>query len=117
MQCMSVDLPEPDGPMTAVKRPRSNVDVDPGQRVDRRLPGAVGLAQAHRPGGRAATWSGGTSSVSATTPRLSCRWGGTLLGLRLQDHRFSPPATGVVPAVRRRAVPGVTSPRRTPRAA
>ena len=27
MQCMSVDLPEPDGPMTAVNRPRSNVTV------------------------------------------------------------------------------------------
>ena len=25
MQCISVDLPDPDGPMTAVKRPRSNV--------------------------------------------------------------------------------------------
>ena len=25
MQCMSVDLPEPDGPMTAVNRARSNV--------------------------------------------------------------------------------------------
>ena len=25
MQCISVDLPDPDGPMTAVKRPRSKV--------------------------------------------------------------------------------------------
>ena len=45
MQCISVDLPDPDGPMTAVKRPRSKVTVDTGQGVDRGLPGAVGLAQ------------------------------------------------------------------------
>ena len=48
---MSVDLPEPDGPMTAVKRPRSKVDVDPGQRVHRGLAGAVGLAQVDGVGG------------------------------------------------------------------
>ena len=29
MQCMSVDFPDPDGPMTAVKRPRSNVTLMP----------------------------------------------------------------------------------------
>ena len=29
MQCMSVDLPEPDGPITAVKRPRSKVTLMP----------------------------------------------------------------------------------------
>ncbi len=45
MQCISVDLPDPDGPMTAVKRPRSNVTVDAGQGVHRRLPRAVRLAQ------------------------------------------------------------------------
>ena len=27
MQCMSVDFPEPDGPMIAVRRPRSNSTV------------------------------------------------------------------------------------------
>ena len=40
--CMSVDLPEPDGPMTAVRRPRGDVDRDAAQRVD----GGVALAVA-----------------------------------------------------------------------
>ncbi len=31
MQCMSVDLPEPDGPITAVNRPRSNWTVIPSR--------------------------------------------------------------------------------------
>ena len=31
MQCISVDLPDPDGPMTAVKRPRSKVTVMPAR--------------------------------------------------------------------------------------
>ena len=31
MQCISVDLPDPDGPMTAVKRPRSNVTLMPAR--------------------------------------------------------------------------------------
>ena len=40
--CISVDLPEPDGPMTAVNWPRGNVDGDAAQRVD----GGVTLAVA-----------------------------------------------------------------------
>ena len=43
MQCMSVDLPEPDGPITAVKRARGDVEVDAGERVDGGVAGAVGL--------------------------------------------------------------------------
>ena len=31
MQCMSVDFPDPDGPMTAVKRPRSKVTSTPAR--------------------------------------------------------------------------------------
>ena len=31
MQCISVDLPDPDGPMTAVKRPRSKVTFTPAK--------------------------------------------------------------------------------------
>ena len=31
MQCMSVDFPDPDGPMTAVNRPRSKVTVMPAR--------------------------------------------------------------------------------------
>ncbi len=31
MQCMRVDLPEPDGPMTAVKRPLSNSTLMPSR--------------------------------------------------------------------------------------
>ena len=45
MQCMSVDFPEPDGPMTAVNRPRSKVDGDAGQGLHRCLAGPVRLAQ------------------------------------------------------------------------
>ena len=41
---MSVDLPEPDGPMTAVSWPRSTSSVDAAQRVD----GRVALAVAAR---------------------------------------------------------------------
>ena len=35
--CIRVDLPEPDGPMIAVKRPRSNPVADVDERVDRGL--------------------------------------------------------------------------------
>ncbi len=31
MQCISVDFPDPEGPMTAVKRPRSNVTSMPAR--------------------------------------------------------------------------------------
>jgi hypothetical protein len=31
MQCMRVDLPDPDGPITAVNRPRSNVTFTPSR--------------------------------------------------------------------------------------
>ena len=40
--CISVDLPEPDGPMTAVRRPRGDVDRDAAQGVD----GGVAVAVA-----------------------------------------------------------------------
>ena len=39
--CISVDLPEPDGPMTAVRRPAGDVDRDAAQRVDGRVALAV----------------------------------------------------------------------------
>ena len=39
--CISVDLPEPDGPITAVSRPSSDVDGHAAQRVDRRVALAV----------------------------------------------------------------------------
>ena len=39
--CMSVDLPEPDGPMTAVRRPSGDVDRDAAQGVDRGVALAV----------------------------------------------------------------------------
>ena len=32
--CISVDLPEPEGPMTVVSLPRSTPSVDPAQRID-----------------------------------------------------------------------------------
>ena len=41
---MSVDLPDPDGPMIAAKRPAGNDTLDPRERIDRRL----ALAEARR---------------------------------------------------------------------
>ena len=43
--CISVDLPEPDGPMIAAKRAALEIDADAGERVDRDL----ALAVAARP--------------------------------------------------------------------
>ena len=43
-QCSSVDLPEPEGPMIAVKRPGSNVDRHSVESVHHGLAAAVGLA-------------------------------------------------------------------------
>ena len=42
---MSVDLPEPDGPMIALKRPRSKSTRHPGERVDGGVPLAVAAVQ------------------------------------------------------------------------
>ena len=39
--CMSVDLPEPDGPMTAVRLAAGDVERDAAQRVDRGVALAV----------------------------------------------------------------------------
>ena len=53
--CISVDLPEPDGPMTAVRCSLCDVEVDAAQRVDGRLALAVvarDVARAHRDLGR-----------------------------------------------------------------
>ena len=41
-RCISVDLPEPDGPMIAVNWPCGHVERDAAQRVDRRVALAVG---------------------------------------------------------------------------
>ena len=46
MQCMRVDLPEPDGPMIAVKWPAREVDVDVVEGDDLGVAGAVGLGGA-----------------------------------------------------------------------
>ena len=50
-QCSSVDLPEPDGPMIAVKRPGSNVTLTPSSACDRGVADAVDLAGVDRAGG------------------------------------------------------------------
>ena len=42
--CISVDLPEPDGPITAVSLPRSTLERDAAQRVD----GGVSFAETAR---------------------------------------------------------------------
>ena len=44
--CSSVDLPEPDGPMMAVKLPRLEGDVDAAQGVDGRRARAEALDEA-----------------------------------------------------------------------
>ncbi len=46
---MSVDLPDPDGPMIAAKRPAGNVDRDAGERLDSGLALAVAPAQVLAP--------------------------------------------------------------------
>ena len=46
MQCSSVDLPEPDGPMIAVYAPRLELDVDVVERADLGLALAVDLRRA-----------------------------------------------------------------------
>ena len=45
---MSVDLPEPDGPMTAVSRALGDVERDAAQRVDRGVAVAVAAADITR---------------------------------------------------------------------
>ena len=45
MQCIRVDLPDPDGPMTAVKRPVLELDGDPAEGMHDRVALAVGLHQ------------------------------------------------------------------------
>ena len=58
MACMSVDLPEPDGPMTAVNRPWWMSRVDAGERVDGGLALAVGLDRVRRHGRRSVPGAG-----------------------------------------------------------
>ena len=53
MMCMSVDLPEPDGPMIAVNSPRRMPTLDAVERAHLALAGAVGLGQLLHPGGEA----------------------------------------------------------------
>ena len=50
-QCMSVDLPEPLGPMTAVKRAGLEVEGHVVEGDDPGLTGAVGLGQVAHGGG------------------------------------------------------------------
>ena len=62
---MSVDLPEPDGPMVAVNSPGHEVDGDPVEGVDHGVALAVGLAGVERPcgDGTASRGAGGRSEV------------------------------------------------------
>ena len=46
--CISVDLPDPDGPMIAAKRPAGKPDTDIPQSLHRRLPLAKAPAHVHR---------------------------------------------------------------------
>ena len=43
--CISVDLPEPDGPITVVSWPRADLEGDAAQRVDRRVALAVAAGE------------------------------------------------------------------------
>ena len=52
MQCISVDLPDPEGPMMAVNRPVGEVDVDVVEGDDPGLAGAVHLGGVADGGGR-----------------------------------------------------------------
>ena len=48
MQCISVDLPDPDGPMIAVNSAGLEVEGHPGQGVHGGVARTVGLAQVRR---------------------------------------------------------------------
>ena len=74
MQCISVDFPDPDGPMTAVKRPRSKVTLTPASACTVACPVPYVLRRSMaRAAGVGATVSGAAGSVSATMPHSSCR--------------------------------------------
>ena len=57
MQCINVDLPDPDGPMIAVKRPGGQLDGDVVERPHAGVTGAVDL-RSHRTAPAAAVTSG-----------------------------------------------------------
>src|SRR5271170_4493076 len=61
MQCMSVDLPEPDGPMTAVNRPWSKVTVIPARACTATWPTPYVLV-------RATECAAGTACVCSVNP-------------------------------------------------
>ena len=58
MQCSSVDLPEPDGPMIAVNRPVAKSTVTPSRARTSVCPLAVDLGGVDRPGGDARSGAG-----------------------------------------------------------
>ena len=69
-QCMSVDLPEPDGPMIAVKRPACEVDGDAVEGSDLGVAAAVDLHGVDGPGdggcGGARRWERRRPSVDGS---------------------------------------------------
>ena len=76
MQCISVDFPDPDGPITAVKRPRSKVTLTPARAwtVASPVPYVLVSPTAYA-AGEAARCAGGAGSVSVTLPRFfDVRW-------------------------------------------
>ena len=79
MQCISVDLPDPDGPMIAVNRLRSEPNVDGVERDDPGVPGAVDLGQRHGSGRGGAVAAAGTDGVVLVTVSPS--------GGSVHDHR------------------------------
>ena len=96
--CISVDLPEPDGPMIAAKRGRREVDADAGERVDRDVALAVAADQLagaddrarRRRRARAHRASAGNAAADAAAAAAA----GRRLLLRLVDRRDDVPGRG-----------------------
>ena len=70
MQCISVDLPDPDGPITAVNRPRSKVTLTPDNALTAAIALPVGLPEID--GMRRGP--GGASSTGVVTDRALRRF-------------------------------------------
>ena len=63
--CISVDLPEPDGPMIALKRPRSNPTLTPGERVNRGVALSIAAVDVRRGDDRIHAPQGGSRAACA----------------------------------------------------
>ena len=92
--CISVDLPEPEGPITAVSSPRGNRERDAAERVHGRVAGAVAAGEAGRSddgAGLLRPSRGGRARVQLPSGERLLRVGSALISearpRRAQRHR------------------------------